>query len=116
MNTRSIGTYYESVAVKYLEGLGYKILERNFRCKTGEIDIIAKDGKYIVFTEVKYRKNTLSGYAREAVGIKKQKTIYRCALYYLSKNGLSEYDCCRFDVIAICKDSLHHIKNAFGGL
>ena len=55
MNKRQVGTQYESMAVQYLTEAGYHILERNFRCRTGEIDIIAKDGAYLVFVEVKYR-------------------------------------------------------------
>ena len=54
-NTRKTGQEYEAMAAKYLEEKGYGILERNYRCPYGEIDIIAKDGSYLVFVEVKYR-------------------------------------------------------------
>ena len=90
----------EDFATEYLEKNGYKIICRNFRCKQGEIDIIAKDIDYIVFVEVKTRVNTNYGEAREAVGRDKQKHIYNAAEYYLYKQKLdNEY--IRIDVIEV---------------
>ena len=70
-NQREKGAYWEQKAGAYLESIGYEILEYNFRCRMGEIDIIARDGDYLVFCEVKYRAGTGKGYPAEAVDLKK---------------------------------------------
>ncbi|MDO5590460.1 MAG: YraN family protein [Lachnospiraceae bacterium] len=111
-NKRALGTKFEKEAGAYLESLGYEILEYNFRCRSGEIDIIARDKEYLVFCEVKYRNGPLSGHPLEAVDVKKQKTIIRCAGVYLSQNGYLNVPC-RFDVIGITKEKTWHIQNAF---
>ena len=113
MNKRAKGTRYESMAACYLEEKGYRILEQNFRCKQGEVDIIAQDGKYLIFVEVKYRRNASHGYAVEAVLYKKQQNISRVAAFYLLRHGLSEDTPCRFDVIAIDGENIQHYENAF---
>lgn len=99
-NNRETGTRYEQIAGLYLEHLGYRILEYNFRCKAGEIDIVARDGEYLVFCEVKYRTDTAKGMPGEAVNLKKQRVISKCALYYITIHGLSFLPC-RFDVVGI---------------
>lgn len=81
-NQRSVGARYEQVAGKYLEQQGYQILQYNYHCRQGEIDIIARDGEYLVFCEVKYRTDRRKGMPSEAVHIRKQQVISRCALYY----------------------------------
>lgn len=119
-NRRQTGAEYERVAGHYLEKLGYEILEYNYRCRLGEIDIVAKDGKYMVFCEVKYRSDNRKGNPLEAVGVKKQQTIFRCAMYYLTENQLSDVPC-RFDVVGIDgvsgmkEPEITYIKNAFTG-
>lgn len=113
MNKRDIGTKYEALTCQYLETLGYEILERNFRCRIGEIDIIAYDGRYLVFVEVKYRQKPGCGQAVYAVSKKKQHVISKVAAYYLIKNGLTEDTPCRFDVAAIDGNHLQLYKNAF---
>ncbi len=119
-NKRQTGAYYEQAAGHYLEQLGYEILEYNYRCRLGEIDIIAKDGVYMVFCEVKYRGNGRKGNPLEAVDVKKQNVIYRCAMYYLTENHIEDVPC-RFDVVGIqgkdgMKDTeITYIKNAFTG-
>lgn len=70
-NRRKIGTNYERLAGKYLEAHGYQIIEYNFKCNAGEIDIIAKDQEYLVFCEVKYRRTARAGYPMEAVSLAK---------------------------------------------
>ena len=83
MNTRQTGNVYEQMAADYLEKQGMRILERNFRRgRNGEIDIIGRDGKYLVFVEVKYRSGDEKGNAAEAVTTAKQRTICRVADYY----------------------------------
>jgi len=113
MNKRKIGTDYEKLAGAYLQQQGYEILEYNFRCRMGEIDIIAKDGAYLVFAEVKYRSGNQSGSPLEAVHWKKQQIISRTALYYCMKHKYGESTPCRFDVVGICGEEYTLIKNAF---
>lgn len=113
VNKRQMGTSYEIKAEAYLMQNGYKILERNFRNRQGEIDIIAKDKEYICFIEVKYRTTNDFGNPLEAVDFRKQNQIRKVALYYLMKNKLSEWTPCRFDVIAFEGEKMTHVKNAF---
>ena len=84
MNKRQLGTDYEDIACDYLQKAGYVILDRNFRSKKGEIDIIAKEKNVIVFVEVKFRQSNSYGYSAEAVNYKKQMIIYRVAEAYLA--------------------------------
>ncbi len=111
-NCRQIGAYYEKKAGAYLLQCGYEILEYNFRCRMGEIDIIARDGGYLVFCEVKYRSGEGQGDPMEAVNLRKQRTISKCAAYYLMRHGLTD-PLCRFDVISVKDEAISLIKNAF---
>ncbi len=111
-NKRSLGTAYEKKAGAYLESEGYEILEYNFRYRRGEIDIIAKDGEYLVFCEVKYRKDSLAGHPAEAVDVAKQRRISQCALYYITTHNLVDV-ACRFDVVSIEGEEICLIQNAF---
>ncbi len=96
---RAIGNVGEDYAVKILKKNKYKIEERNFTVRGGEIDIIAKDGEYLVFVEVKLRKSTDFGRPSEFVGLKKREHLRKTALLYMKK---TEYDGpYRFDVIEI---------------
>lgn len=117
INKRSIGTSYEIIAKEYLIKKEYDILCMNYRCKFGEIDIIAKDNKgFIVFVEVKFRTNTKFGMPYEAVNKAKQRTIFLCSENYIKENGLSFCGKYRYDVISIKGKEILHIENAFGGL
>jgi len=109
---RQKGYEYEKMAAAYLQGKGYKILERNFYTFFGEIDLIARDKETIVFIEVKYRKNIKNGYPQEAVNDKKKQRIIKSAQYYLYLHNAAERPC-RFDVIAVAGEELLHIENAF---
>lgn len=111
-NNRYVGSSYEALTVKYLKDIGYTILETNYRCRSGEIDIIAQDQEYIVFIEVKYRKTKNYGYPRESVNFYKQKHILSVAKYYLFRHKLINKNC-RFDVVEILGGQITHIKNAF---
>ncbi len=111
-NKREIGTNYERLAGNYLQANGYEVIEYNFRCSDGEIDIIAKDQEYLVFCEVKYRKTAKVGYPMEAISRTKQRRISKCAQYYIYKNQLHEIPC-RFDVIGILGVEVQLVKNAF---
>lgn len=112
-SSKRTGLYYETQAAVFLEKQGYQILERNFRCPAGEIDLIAKEGGYLCFVEVKYRSERETGTPEEAVDAKKQKRISRAALYYLMKQGLGDTTPCRFDVVGIRPDRIRVTKNAF---
>ena len=114
MNRRSLGTQYEALAAYFLEREGYEILERNFRCRNGEIDIVAKEGDYLCFVEVKYRKNSRSGDALEAVTPLKQQRIIRTAEVYLSARGIDSEHKCRFDAVGIMPGKIRLVRNAFG--
>ncbi|MBE5845404.1 MAG: YraN family protein [Butyrivibrio sp.] len=118
MNKREAGDYYETLACDYLRENGLKIIQKNFRCRQGEIDIIARDGKYLVFTEVKFRKGNRFGTAEAAVDYKKQNVISRVSDFYRKRFGISDDTCQRFDVVALDldDDEALHIrwhKNAF---
>lgn len=111
-NNRSVGDAQETRTVLELENLGYKILQKNFRCRIGEIDIVALHKGYLVFIEVKYRRNIRSGYAAEAVTWKKQQTISRVADYYI-RTHCKKIPSCRFDVAAWDGEALTVYENAF---
>lgn len=113
MNTRDKGAQKEQQVCAYLLAQGVEILERNFRGRQGEIDIIGRDGGYLVFFEVKYRGGQGKGSAAEAVGAAKQRTICRTADYYRLRHHCAEDTPVRFDVVAIDGGRLCWIKNAF---
>lgn len=115
MNKRQIGRIGEDKAAAYLTERGYQILEQNYRCRLGEIDLIAKDGRFLVFIEVKYRTSQRYGDPAEAVDSKKQFKIYQTARYYLYQQGYSQDQPCRFDVAAVYGNGrIRYIKYAFG--
>lgn len=107
------GKIGEDIAIKYLENLGYTIIERNFMAVQGEIDIIAKDNKELVFIEVKTRTNMLFGRPVEAVNHPKQKHLINTAKYYIHCKHL-ENEFVRIDVIEVYltknNAKINHIK------
>ena len=113
MDNKILGNKGESLAYDYLKKQGLTILERNYKNKIGEIDIICKDGDVLVFVEVKHRESLKFGYPREAVNYHKQQKIRNVAAGYLKYKNLYEKCAVRFDVIDIIGDNLTHIKNAF---
>lgn len=112
---KEIGKIGEDIAEKYLIKKGYCIIKRNFNCKQGEIDIIARDKKEIVFIEVKTRKNTKYGNPAEAVNYFKQEHFRKATQLYIHMNKLDS-NFIRFDVIEIIygdkKTKINHIKQA----
>ncbi|MBQ7317541.1 MAG: YraN family protein [Phascolarctobacterium sp.] len=122
MNHRiELGKFGEDFACSYLQKQGYKILYRNFRCRLGEIDIIAVKNDVLSFIEVKTRRqsNSTYGMPREAVNQAKQKKIYRCAeLYMQSKGIILTMPVLSFDVIEIITEGtavkdMHHYPHCF---
>lgn len=95
-----LGKEGEEIAFRKIKKLGYKCLERNYRCPLGEIDLIAKHKESLVFIEIKTRKGRDIGYAKEAVDMRKKRQISKAALFYMK-----EKNCCdiksRFDVVAV---------------
>ncbi|MCR5208880.1 MAG: YraN family protein [Lachnospiraceae bacterium] len=113
LDTRKKGNIFEDKAVSFLEEKGCRILERNYRNRAGEIDIIGKDGQCLVFFEVKARINQNSGYAAEAVTRSKQRKICKVSDHYRTEMGIREDTQIRFDVIAVDGNEISWIKNAF---
>lgn len=113
MNKRKVGQKQEEIAAEYLKGQGYKILEQNFCCPLGEIDLIALHQGYLVFVEVKYRRTLREGYPQEAVTLAKQKKISKAALWYMTKNEIYSDMPCRFDVVAMMPNEIQVITDAF---
>ena len=116
---KGTGILGEEVASNFMIARGYRILERNYRCKGGEVDIIARDpeDKSLVFIEVKTRRSLSYGVPQLAVTPFKQRQISKATLTWLSKNRLHDSNA-RFDVIAILlhtdgSHQIEHIKNAF---
>ena len=100
-NQRMVGSRYEQEAAAFLSKQGLAIREQNFRCRAGEIDLIASQEGTLVFCEVKYRYDSSAGDPAAAVDYRKQQTIFRVAQWYLQKHRLPEDTPCRFDVVAI---------------
>ena len=118
MNGVEQGRRGEDLAVAFLLEQGYRILQRNWREKTGEIDIIAEYAGILVFCEVKSRRSVCFGTGAEAVGRRKQQHIIRTALLYMQKYKGADTPC-RFDIMEVIPGhagitALNHIENAFG--
>lgn len=113
---QKFGEKSESIAASYLKKKGYKIIEKNYRTKLGEIDIIAKDKDTMVFIEVKARRSGQFGNPKWAVTLNKQRKISMVALQYLKTNGQSNVKA-RFDVVSIISShdnpNIEIVKNAF---
>ena len=113
MNKRKTGALEERRACEFLEQKGYLILSTNFHEKFAELDIVARDGEYIVFAEVKYRSNSHIQDPLDAVDMRKRRRIALASLMWLSRNGMGADTPCRFDVLAIYPDKIKHVRNAF---
>ena len=116
MNNREKGNVYEEAAASFLISKKCVILERNYRRKTGEIDLIVweTEKSCLVFVEVKYRKSRRAGVPEEAVNPGKQARIRRTAEWYLKERKIANTVRCRFDVVSIENGSIRWIRNAFG--
>lgn len=112
VNKRQIGAQKESMAADFLRKQGYEILEMNYRCRVGEIDIIAKHHETYVFVEVKYRSTNRLGMPVEAVDAHKQNTIRKVCGWYLAKKGLNDVPI-RFDIVGILGEEILLYVNAF---
>ena len=114
------GEYYERRAGEYLRAAGLAVVERNFRCKLGEIDLICREGDTVVFVEVRFRGNPRFASAAASVTPAKQRRLIAAARFYLQQRGLTERQPCRFDVLAFdgaacnAEDGIEWLKNAIG--
>jgi len=115
---KSLGQRGEDAAARYLKRLGYHILARHCRTRLGELDLIAADGRTVVFVEVKTRRTTDAGHPADAIDPRKEQRMTQAALAYLKAHGLLDYSA-RFDVVAITwpadsrRPTIEHFQNAF---
>ncbi|KGJ91227.1 YraN family protein [Colwellia psychrerythraea] len=113
-----IGKITEQLAEQYLTKQGLNLIDKNYHCRQGEVDLIMLDGDTYVFIEVKYRKNKAFGGAIAAIPASKQQKVKHCVTFYLHQVGLNEYNTpCRIDVVAlegdIANPQVTWLKNAF---
>lgn len=120
MDKKVLGNFGEEKAARYLQRKGYRIIDRNFSCRLGEVDIIAQKSAYIVFVEVKLRKNSDFAYAREYVTASKQRRVISAATLWMGRNNCQLQP--RFDVVEVYaprgektfRPEINHIEDAFG--
>jgi putative endonuclease len=108
------GALAEEAAAELLTGRGFRLLERNYRCRFGEIDLIMSDGRRLVFVEVRYRRNKSFGRAGESITGAKREKLLRTARHCMASR--KEFPACRFDALLLSGDTeeLEWIENAFG--
>lgn len=120
--TREQGEYTESLACRYLESKGFKLIEKNFSCRLGEIDLIMQDNDSLVFVEVRYRRSNNFGSGAESITVSKQSKLIKTASLYLQSHDKRNKYSARFDVISITgfietenidNIDFNWIKNAF---
>jgi putative endonuclease len=113
---RELGRRGEEVAAEFVRGLGYRLIERNFRCRAGEVDLVALDDDTVVFVEVRSRSGVRLGTPLESVDGRKQAQVARVARYFLAAHGWHERTV-RFDVVGIRFDAeppaVEHVRAAF---
>jgi putative endonuclease len=118
-NRQDIGQHFEQEALHFLQDKDFRLVERNFRCRMGEIDLIMQDKEDIVFVEVRSRAHTTYGHALESVNKSKINKLIRTATFYLMQKKWLYKVNSRFDVVAFTpKDNgmtLNWVKNAFTG-
>ena len=114
-STKVIGDLAEALAARFLEQRGMRVITRNFHCRGGEIDLVCRDGKVLVFVEVRLRRNAAFGGAAASITVTKQRRIILAAQYYLTANKKAECDC-RFDCILLdghAENPIEWIRDAF---
>lgn len=112
------GALFEQRAAQALRARGLQIVERNYRCRVGEIDLVCREGQVLVFVEVRYRSPTGFGSSTDSIGPAKQRRLLRAAQYYLQQRGIYGTIPCRIDVVAYDgaksadEDGIQWLKNA----
>ncbi len=123
VTTRKQGEHTENLACQYLENKGFKLIEKNFNCRVGEIDLIMKDNNSLVFIEVRYRRSNNFGSGAESITASKQAKLIKTASLYLQRHDKLDKYPARFDVVSITgfveTDNIKNIdfnwiENAFG--
>lgn len=115
---KALGSKGEKLAVKFLKRKGYKIIQHNYRCRLGEIDIVAEYDGAVIFVEVRTKRTEEFGIPQSSITAAKRSQVSKAALYYIMEKKLLGRSC-RFDVIAITfstdshKPQIEHIENAF---
>lgn len=118
LKRKILGRHGEEIAARYLEKNGFRLLRKNYRCRLGEIDLVAMDRDYLVFVEVRSKSSDEFGEGYESLLYKKQSKLRQVAWYYLKSEGKTGMSC-RFDVVSIRFDRdgevqrIEHIENAF---
>jgi putative endonuclease len=108
-----IGSAAEDRALRLLLAEGLALVDRNFRCRVGEIDLIMRDGQALVFVEVRYRSDRRHGTAAETISVPKQRRFAAAARRYLQQHPAAARAPCRFDVVAITGEQVDWLKGAF---
>lgn len=108
---RRLGFWGERRAAQYLKSEGYSVIERNFRCPFGEVDLIAEKGDVLAFIEVKTRSNENYGAPNEAVDGRRKQRYKNCVRFYFANREIDKT--VRFDIIEITKQGINHLENAF---
>lgn len=117
MNSKQLGRWGEERAAEYLHEKGLNIVEHNYRCPIGEMDLIAHQDDTLVFVEIKTRRSLNFGLPAESVTFKKQRKYLKIAQYYMKEKGIADVNC-RFDVVEVMVTpdgscQFNHIINAF---
>ena len=110
--SRALGALAEARAAEFLQRKGFAVVDRNWTCRGGEIDLVCRDGDTLVFVEVRARSSTSHGTPLETVVDVKRRRLIRAAEIYLHVKKKSDA-ACRFDVVAITGDRVEHVEDAF---
>jgi len=115
---KQLGNQGEDLALVHLEALGMQLVDRNYRWRGGEIDLIMRDGAVLVFVEVRSKSAAAHGSPLETINYKKRRQIERCARQYLAHKKVSADICCRFDAVGVLlpangQPEIHYVRDAF---
>ncbi len=117
MNRNATGAQAEQLAASFLKKLGYRIVDKNYRCRLGEIDLVVKDGRTTVFVEVRSASAGFCEHPAESITLKKRRTLSMAAVSYLKEKDMLDRPS-RFDVVTVelqsgCDPKVTHFQNAF---
>lgn len=110
--SKAIGDRAEARAARFLEQRGLAVLTRNFRCRGGEIDVVCRDGRTLVFVEVRLRRSAAYGGAGASITARKQRRVVLAAQHYLLAHASADSDC-RFDCVLLDGEGIEWIRDAF---
>jgi putative endonuclease len=110
--SRALGAQAESRAAQFLQRKGFRVVDRNWTCRGGEIDLVCDEGPTLVFVEVRARADARHGTPLETVQDEKRRRLIRAAEVYLTKKGAWDRPC-RFDVVALSGEHIEHVEDAF---